>query len=334
MYPNHEVACGAGGSPGEITGEESTGGSGNGDRSVAVVNVSDIPGTAFYCSEDAEAEIGRRIAASDVDEESGEASKEASDGSTGGAKINFLGSGDYHYMTKILTDRIFRPFSLLQIDNHPDMQPPAFGDILSCGGWVRKMLETNQFLRKVAIMGIDPELAGECGGFSGRVSVLTRDDLGGGTGCSLGSGGTLRNLGSGRTGRSREEAAENGNKSGDSRNAEEKAPERRTGFLSDWLDNSLGDNDIYISIDKDVLSPEFAKTDWSQGSMTLGLLSEILQKAGTKRRVLGVDICGALPEEKGATEEDLKINVSSDAAILRTISQLFKKEEEGRGKEG
>lgn len=49
---------------------------------------------------------------------------------------------------------------------------------------------------------------------------------------------------------------------------------------------------IYISIDKDVLCPEDASTQWSQGSMTLSMLSHLLSPLFSHSRLLGVDICG------------------------------------------
>ena len=34
-------------------------------------------------------------------------------------------------------EKITEPFSLVLFDRHPDTQRPSFGDITSCGGWVR-----------------------------------------------------------------------------------------------------------------------------------------------------------------------------------------------------
>ena len=40
--------------------------------------------------------------------------------------IHLIDSGDYHYVTKLWTDKIDHPFSLIVFDHHPDMQPPLF----------------------------------------------------------------------------------------------------------------------------------------------------------------------------------------------------------------
>jgi len=217
-----------------------------------VVEVADVQGVAFYCSDEAEAELRRRLRPSRK------------------PVVNFLGSGDYHYMSKILTDSISVPFSLLLLDNHPDMQRPAFGDILSCGGWLRSMLEGNASLRKVAIVGVDPALVGECEGFPGRVSILARGEK----------------------------------------------------FSEGWLDYALGEGGIYVSIDKDVMGKEYAVTDWSQGDMDIDTMERILRFAAKGRDILGVDICGALPAEKGATAGDIVVNKSSDERILKAVLSL------------
>jgi arginase family enzyme len=52
---------------------------------------------------------------------------------------------------------------------------------------------------------------------------------------------------------------------------------------------------VYISIDKDVLDPTQAVTDWDQGTMKLQDLLNILTHLITTKKVYGVDICGELP---------------------------------------
>ena len=52
------------------------------------------------------------------------------------------------------------PFELLVFDHHTDMQRPAFVGILSCGGWIREALETNENLKHVILVG-PPETAME-----------------------------------------------------------------------------------------------------------------------------------------------------------------------------
>jgi len=61
------------------------------------------------------------------------------------------------------------------------------------------------------------------------------------------------------------------------------------------LASALEGRDVYISIDKDVLSRESAVTNWDQGNMTLGRLRELLRAAARRTRVIGVDVCGECP---------------------------------------
>ena len=71
---------------------------------------------------------------------------------------------------------------------------------------------------------------------------------------------------------------------------------------------------LYISIDKDALSTDFAITDWDQGEMTLDGLGAILTVA-RRHRLLGADICG-----DARTAVDNSLNAASTASILKFLS--------------
>lgn len=73
--------------------------------------------------------------------------------------IHFIDSGDYHYLTEFWTDKLERPFSLILFDHHTDMQTPLFDRLLSCGGWVKSMLDHNPYLLKVYLIGPSEEQA-------------------------------------------------------------------------------------------------------------------------------------------------------------------------------
>lgn len=66
-----------------------------------------IKGTNCYCDEEAERELAELIAPYPP------------------SGIHFIDSGNYHYMTKLWTDKLTAPFDLILIDHHPDMQPPC-----------------------------------------------------------------------------------------------------------------------------------------------------------------------------------------------------------------
>lgn len=75
--------------------------------------------------------------------------------------IHFIDSGDYHYLTEFWTDKLACPFSLILFDHHTDMQAPLFDGLLSCGSWVKSMLDHNDHLRKVYLLGISEEQAAD-----------------------------------------------------------------------------------------------------------------------------------------------------------------------------
>ena len=74
-----------------------------------------------------------------------------------GNGIHFIDSGNYHYMTRLWLEKQQVPFRLLVFDNHTDMQPPAFGGLLSCGGWIAASLEELSLLQEVILVGPDEE---------------------------------------------------------------------------------------------------------------------------------------------------------------------------------
>ncbi|MFR3946866.1 MAG: hypothetical protein ACLTZM_07055 [Ruminococcus sp.] len=83
---------------------------------ISWIDLSDISGTNCYCDGDAQAQILERMEKYPV------------------SGIYFIDSGNYHYMSRIGIGRVKEPFNLLVFDNHTDMQLPAFGGLLSCGG--------------------------------------------------------------------------------------------------------------------------------------------------------------------------------------------------------
>lgn len=211
-----------------------------------VVDCRDLEGTSCYCDPAAEQELARRFASCPV------------------GTVHWIDSGDYHYASALWTDRMTCPFNLVVADHHPDMQEPAFGDILSCGGWVRKALERNPYLRAVWLVGINPELKEECVGFGDRVHVVDREEV-----------------------------------------ADCPPLEVASRIPTDLP--------VYLSLDKDVLRMEDARTDWDQGTMSLDWLLAFC--AGIGPYLAGVDICGARPAAKGGKEADFSVNRAANRRI-------------------
>lgn len=86
--------------------------------------------------------------------------------------------------------------------------------------------------------------------------------------------------------------------------------------------NTLPDDQlpVYISVDKDVMSAEYARTDWSQGNMSLAELISWLKRLYSSYDILGLDICGEKKEDPA--DEDIQINKSTNQSILEALQLL------------
>lgn len=101
--------------------------------------LSDLSGCNCYCDAEASDRIRKEIQAFT------------------GKGLHFIDSGNYHYMTRLWLEKLQIPFRLLVFDNHTDMHPPAFGGLLSCGGWIAASLEELPLLQEVILVGPDEE---------------------------------------------------------------------------------------------------------------------------------------------------------------------------------
>lgn len=214
-------------------------------------------GSRFFCGPETAAEIGEII------DENG----------CGG--IHFIDSGDYHYITRLMTERMGGPYTLVLFDHHTDMQRPAFGDMLTCGSWAAEVIEKDPNLRRFILIGppkasfdaVDEKIK-EKVEFIGQEVLLTDPDP-------------------------------------------MKSPEY--GLLKEEKDIP-----VYISIDKDVLSEEYAVTNWDQGNMTLNRLMSMLAYLIRNHSVSGIDICGDL-----SLEEDFSEFEAAEAVNRKTDERLY-----------
>ena len=207
------------------------------DKGVRYIDCTQIAGTDCYCDDEAVKAIRGLIADAGITDARG---------------IHFFDNGNYHYMSKIWTDMVQEPFSLVVFDHHPDMQEPRFGNILSCGGWVKKVLEENKFVDSIVVIGVADHLTREIPSHS-KVSYLRESEYNAMI-----------------------------NKPGDF--------ERFVSDLKTH-DSPLSSS-IYISIDKDALAPAYAATNWDQGSLSTESLKRIIAGLAASHKILGIDICG------------------------------------------
>lgn len=219
------------------------------------LDCTEIYGTSCYCDEGAKKKLIRKIAP------------------YGPEGIHFIDSGNYHYMSKLWTDKIRQPFSLVVFDHHPDMQPALFDNLMSCGCWVKEVLDSNPYVQKVCIVGASEELAEEIDeSYLNRLIFYSDQSF------------------------SHEETWEK--------------------FVHEHIYEP-----VYISVDKDVLNPESAVTNWDQGTFSLDELDELLSIILRKQHVIGVDICGecSLTFSFFKSQEDEAINNHTN----KVLANLF-----------
>lgn len=99
------------------------------------LDCSEIEECDLYCSRQAEEKIGEKIKPYGIH------------------GIHFLDSGNYHYVTEIMTSQIQKEFQLVVFDHHTDMQKPMIEHMTSCGDWAEKVLETNPWLQQLVLIG-------------------------------------------------------------------------------------------------------------------------------------------------------------------------------------
>ena len=109
------------------------------EEEISWTELSDLSGCNCYCDAEASDRIRKEIQAFT------------------GKGLHFIDSGNYHYMPRLWLEKLQIPFRLLVFDNHTDMQPPAFGGLLSCGGWIAASLEELPLLQEVILVGPDEE---------------------------------------------------------------------------------------------------------------------------------------------------------------------------------
>lgn len=238
------------------------------------VDCSDIQGTNCYCDGEAEIQIKERL-----------------NQTAGTPGIHFLDSGNYHYASKIWLDGIEEDAELLVFDHHTDMQPPMFGDILSCGSWIKAVLDTNPRIRRVWLAGPPEEAYNEIreAGYGGRVVWTGEGDI---------------------------------------------------KDMDAWRER-LGNSPLplYISVDKDVLGPEDARTNWDQGNAGLPTVLECIRTAAGCRRIIGMDVCGENPEgmEDGPAvwdgrdaAQDSRINDRTNRELVKCFENICNMRKHGK----
>lgn len=205
------------------------------------------------------------------------------DGTGSGPGVTFYGSGDFHHLTASLVAAHDEPLTIVHFDNHPDwVRVPA---TVNCGAWVNRALELPH-VRKVVTLGpsssdlVRPEwqFANLAALREGRIALYP-----------------WRHAPSrvwGRYGRSACYRQEGGHL-----HWRTLAEEDWSDFL-DELVAQIPTRAIWLTIDKDVLGPGDAVTNWDQGAMPLAHLIAAIERLAAARHIAGVDVCGDWSEPR------------------------------------
>jgi hypothetical protein len=105
------------------------------------IDLRNVRGTDGYCDDEAQNAVQGLLRERGVEVKS----------------VHYIDNGNYHYLSKLFLDMMEENFDLLVLDNHSDMQTPAFGDILSCGSWVKNVLDSNAYVDNVYLCGVGGE---------------------------------------------------------------------------------------------------------------------------------------------------------------------------------
>ncbi len=243
----------------------------------------------------------------------------------------FTGSGDFHHISEILTSRIGSPATLVVFDFHPDWDglPPRFG----CGSWVTQALK-NKNITKCILIGMGSQ------------------DL---------NGPALQSAGLGALAHNRLEIypyRHSPSRVYLRKVASNYSLAAKKNFFStqiSWsqLENTglaqftlglikrLPERRVYISIDKDCLTKDFALTNWEEGCLRLEQLLTMLRVLRENLEIIGLDVTGDYsapcfsgrikgwvsrldhprhPAAQGFTEEEiLRVNEKTNLDILQEI---------------
>lgn len=250
-------------------------------------------------------------------------------------RLTFIGSGDFHHVSAFLLTSALEHFAgavtLIHIDNHPDWV--KFHKGAHCGSWINRALEHPR-VKKVITVGVcsddlqapEGKLANLTLLSEGRLELYPYDHAPSHVSHQYGAGAsfeqvddhlywkTLRQMG--------EEA-----------------------FI-EYLLSRIETDAVYLTIDKDVLTPEYAVTNWDQGFMRLPYLQSVIREIGGRHKIIGADVIGdySKPVYSGSlwsrlskhrerfkdktgfspdAKQAAEINSAANIALLRTLSQVM-----------
>ncbi|CAN5311718.1 hypothetical protein BH10PSE2_BH10PSE2_20280 [soil metagenome] len=185
--------------------------------------------------------------------------------------LAFTGSGDFHHVTPLLVRRAcvaagHPPVTIVHFDNHPDWV--RFEPGLHCGSWVGEASRIPGVEKVITVGVCSPDIDTPANAAAdaalihdGRLELYAYRAPRGGTLDLFGHRWpTIESLG----------------------------PAAFSALLSRRIETQA----VYITIDKDVLRPRDAATNWDQGEIGLDYLKTLIGVVATGRRLVGADVTG------------------------------------------
>jgi len=213
--------------------------------------------------------------------EAGAKIREALKPETRGA-VTFLGSGDFHHVTKLLVDQFEDPLTVIVFDHHPDwyLIPPWLG----CGSWVTHVLRKRN-VERVIILGVSSKDISSGWIQAAHLSSLENNRL------------EIYPYAHGPARVIFKRVPENISvRIGKRRIFTELLWEQLKGkdllsFFSSVI-SRFSSRRVYVSIDKDCLKAAYALTNWEEGHFDLSEVLALLSLITRECDVVGCDITG------------------------------------------
>lgn len=237
-------------------------------------------------------------------------------------RLTFYGSGDFHHLTFSLLKSYREPMSVVVFDQHPDW------DITSpfpcCGTWVNDALRLPHIERIIVIGAGEEDLGGaqlwrgnRAALESGRLEIYPatlRSSLWPGFKRELACGERERGHMKWRT-----------------------VEQMGMDALVEDVMSRLKSKRLYISVDKDCLREQEARSNWNEGELELSVVCDAIEQLRQECELVGADVTGewsaprfrsslvaALsradhPVKPSPTSDELRVNERSNFALWRAF---------------
>lgn len=238
-------------------------------------------------------------------------------------RLTFFGSGDFHHLTFSLLKQFREPMSVVLFDQHPDWDVTS--PFPCCGTWVNDALRLPHIERVIVLGAGDEDLGGgqlwrgnRAALRSGRLEIYPAT-----LETSLWPGIGTFEIACGKRRRGRflwKTLKEQG--------------------LSAILDDVLArlpTKRLYISVDKDCLQSQFARSNWDAGELELADVCAAIERLRTQCELVGADITGEWsaprfcrawvravsqadhPKQEAPSREELEINARTNLVLWRAF---------------